>query len=116
MPGRRRNQSIPTDLGIIVGVVIDKAGGDSQIRRVNNLLCAGGDFTNFSDLAIRDRDIGLDRLCAGTINHSAILNQQLVGHMFPLPVYPPVFSTCSIVLYCSFVNGQALGVLKGITR
>src|SRR6266851_741014 len=80
VPRRRRDVGVPADLGVVMGVRIDEAGRDDEVRGVDNFLRALGDLANLGDPAIRDRDIRAPRRSAGTIDHCSVLDQQIIRH------------------------------------
>ena len=71
-----------------MGVRVDKAGRDDAIGGVDDLLGAVLDPADLGDPAIRDRDIGLAARCAGAVDHSAVLDQQIVRHPGPPAALP----------------------------
>ena len=54
---------------------IDEARRDDQVGGIDNLLRALGDFANFDDLAVGDRNVCAPRGSVGTINHCAVSDQ-----------------------------------------
>jgi len=61
-------------------VRVDEPGRDDQVGRVDCFLRALGDFADFDDLAVCDRDIGAPRRSAGPIDHCSVFDQQIERH------------------------------------
>ena len=80
MPGNRRDLRVPADLGVEMRVQVDEAGGYRQPAR-GELFPAGlRHFPDFHDSVAVDRDVGLERRCAGPIDDVAPSNDQIMGH------------------------------------
>ena len=75
VPGRARDQRIPTDLRVVVRVGIDEPGGDDQVPGVDDLLRPVGDFADLGNLAAADGDIRAVAWRAGAVNDRAILDE-----------------------------------------
>jgi len=75
MPGRRRDVGVPANLGVIMGVRVDEARRDNQVRGVDRFFRAFRHLADFGDFARCNRDIGALRFGAGAVDHGAILDK-----------------------------------------
>jgi hypothetical protein len=66
-----------------MGVRIDEARRHHQIGGIDRLGRAIADPADFGDLAPADRHVGAAARRSGAVNHSAILDQDVVGHRTP---------------------------------
>src|SRR5437763_225971 len=78
---------VPHRLRVEMGVMVDKTRRDDPPGGIDRAL--GGRavvFADPDDPAVLDRDIGLKRRLAGTVDHAPVLNEQIECHRFP-PVW-----------------------------
>ena len=80
MPTRWGNHFVPTQLGIVMGVRIDKTGRDDFAGGVYLLVCRFVDAANGDDFTVVDCQVGLIAGFSGAINDGAITNDQVKGH------------------------------------
>jgi hypothetical protein len=78
MPRRAGDLRVPADLGVVMGVRIDEAGGDDQSVGVNRLLRSILDLSDFRDDALLDRNIGQALRRAGSVHYRSVFDQQVV--------------------------------------
>src|SRR6516164_4829009 len=90
MLGREGAQRVPGDLGIIMAVIIDKAGGDGAAIGVDRARRSAAQLTDVDDLAVLDADIAAERRHPRTVDDQSIFDQQIIRHRFLLlgPGYP----------------------------
>lgn len=82
MPADGGKQRVPADLGIQMGVDINKAGGDHQAIRLDHLARWAGGAANRGDHAAINGDIANKRLAPGPVHYQAAANDDVVGHAF----------------------------------
>ena len=70
---------VPGDLAVIVGVDVDKAGGDDLPAGVDLIRARAGDVAHSGDLPVLHRDIGPEARRAGAIDHGPAADHQVVG-------------------------------------
>jgi hypothetical protein len=80
MPAGGSEQRIPEDLGIVMGVDIDKPGSDGETISLDDLPCIATDFPDGDDAASADRDIAGIALRARPVIDPAVFDQQIVTH------------------------------------
>src|SRR5260370_32259995 len=74
-------------LGVKMGVVIDKAWRDDPSRRIDRPLGGGAvRLADADDFALMHRDIGLERRLARAVDDVPVLDEQIIGHDFYLPL------------------------------
>jgi hypothetical protein len=84
-------------------VRINEAGGDHQTMSVHNLRRAVAYPADFRDFAITNGDIDLPTRRAGAVDHGAILDQQIVGHVSLSPYATPsrtILSSAGVQVDC----------------
>ena len=74
---------IPEELAVIMGVDVDKAGGDDGASCVNFLARCTGDRADFNDQAVLDRHVSGIARCARAINDGAAANDHIVHVCVP---------------------------------
>ena len=72
--GRRGKIVAPSDLAIIMGVHIDKAGRDHFAFCVDFFAATRGNLTDMADVPVIDGDIGFTPRRAGPVNDETISN------------------------------------------
>jgi len=83
MPTGRGEQGVPKDLGVIVGMDIDKAGRNRAAIGVDHLTRIAADFPNRDDPTILDCNVSGVTIRAGTVYNATVFNQQVVTHGKP---------------------------------
>src|SRR5215813_13699796 len=89
VPARRGKQRVPKDLSVVVGMDIDKPGGDGEAVGVDDLARVAADLTDGDDAPAVDGNIAAITLCAGPVIDPAVFHQQVVTHN------NPPFSDCN---------------------
>jgi len=67
-------------LGIVVAVIVEKAGSDSAALGVDRALGGAAQLTDFDDLAVLDADIASKSRHSRAVDNQPILDQQIVRH------------------------------------
>ena len=80
MPRDRRHLGIPTNLGIEMGMKIDKTRRDIEAVGLDLFPALIAYHPNFADLITVDRNIRLVRGLTGPINHVPTSNHYVVCH------------------------------------
>ena len=78
VPARRRQERIPRDLPVVVGVDVDEAGRHQRTVGIDHLASRALDATDVGDGAIGDGDIGGLGRCAGAVDDRAPLDHEVV--------------------------------------
>src|SRR5436305_13416741 len=80
MPARAAAKAVPGDLGVHMGVAVDKARRDDHPVGVDRLLGGGTDAADLDDMPVLDPDIGAIARAARAVHHDAVPDQQVEGH------------------------------------
>ena len=83
VPERRREQRVPGDLPVEVGVDVDEAGGDEQAVGVDLFTAAVGHFADDRDEPVIDRDISVSGRRTGAVDDESVADYQVM-HGGPL--------------------------------
>ena len=85
MPRRRRHRAVPADLRVVVRVRIDEARRDDQAARVEGSLRGPADiFPDLENLSRGDRDIGMPRRRARSVDDRAVPDQKIEHCILPI--------------------------------
>jgi len=76
VPGRARGQRIPGELGVVVRMRIDEAGGDHVPARVDFLVPRPGHPAHFGDPAVQQRHVAGARGRSRAIDNGPAPNHQ----------------------------------------
>src|SRR5215470_15603294 len=82
MLGREGAERVPSDLCVVMTMVVDKAGGDGAARGVHRALSGAAQLADFDDLAVLDADIAPKGRHPRAIDNQPVLDQQIVRHRF----------------------------------
>jgi hypothetical protein len=63
-----------------MSVVVDDAGSDHQAVRIQDLARLSVHFSDLDDTTAADGDVAVEAWQAGTVNHLAVLDNQIVWH------------------------------------
>src|SRR5262245_21808127 len=88
MPGGTRNQRVPANLRIVVGMGIDEPRRDDQICSIDNFLGTICDFTNGGNLSVGHGYIRAVAWRTSTVNNGSVLNEYIVRHRVLLSLLP----------------------------
>ncbi len=80
MPGRDAEAAIPDDLGVVVGVDVDKAGADNAPRCINGLCGTIRRSAKRHDAAVDNANVAANAVGATAVDDSAIDDLQVVAH------------------------------------
>ena len=80
VPGRTADPGVPADLSVVVGVGVNKAGGDHQPVGINGLGCSVEMVSKLHNPTVRNGHIGPELWRAGAVNHRTVLNHEVVCH------------------------------------
>ena len=83
MPGRWRDIRIPADLRIVMGMRVNKTGGDDAIAGIDHALCVAGHLAHVRDLAVGYSNVRAPRNRAGSVNEKSALDYEIECHCFP---------------------------------
>ena len=83
VPARGREQRIPEDLGVVVGVDIDEPWGDGKAISLDDLPCIAAHLAHCNDAASLNRNIAGIALCTGAVVDSSVFDEQIVAHRVP---------------------------------
>jgi hypothetical protein len=75
---RRREERVPRDLTVVVGVDVDEAGGDEPPGRVDLLSTLGVDPPDRGDATVVDGDVGVDCRSAGAVDDRAPADHEIM--------------------------------------
>ena len=78
VPEGRREQGVPSDLTVEVGVDVDEARRDEQAGGVDLLSAEVVDFSEGGDDAVVDGDVGLAGGRAGAVDDESVANDEIV--------------------------------------
>src|SRR5439155_15411046 len=78
--GREGAQRVPGDLGVVMAMVVDKAGRDGAAIGVDRALRRARQLADLDDLAVLCRDIGAKRRHPRAIDDEAVFDQEVVCH------------------------------------
>jgi hypothetical protein len=85
VPRRRRHRAVPADLRVVVRVRIDEARRDDQAIRVEGSLRGPADILpDLEDLSRGDRDIGMPRRRARSVDDGAVPDQKIEHCILPI--------------------------------
>src|SRR5262249_48587949 len=79
---REGAERVPGDLGVVMAVVVDKAGGDGTALGVDRAACRSAQFADFDDLAVLDADIASKSRHPRAVDNQPVLDQQIVRHRY----------------------------------
>ena len=82
VPAGGREQRVPGDLAVEVGVDVDEARGDNLPRCVDRLAALGLDAADGGYLAVVDGDVALEGSLSRPIDNGAVADNQIV-HVAP---------------------------------
>ena len=105
MPAGNRTPGVPANLGVIMGMQVNKPGGDNQAVRLNDALrSAGRPTADLGDFSILDPDIGLKARDAHPVNNRSPfdMNIKLSHGISPLILYAGRFPTARVA-FLAFV-------------
>ena len=88
VPDRRREQRVPGDLPVVVGVHVDEAGRDREAGGVELLATGLVDGADRGDAAVVDGDVGRRRATTPAVDHGSVPDHQIV-HGSPLTSFRP---------------------------
>src|SRR5271169_3921895 len=113
MLGREGAQRVPRDLGVVMAVVVDKAGGDGASFGVDRARCSAAQLADVDDLAALDADIAAKRRHPRAIDDQSVPDQQIIRHRFlpPRPGLP--LATLSSPMECTASSGGDTPCLCG---
>jgi hypothetical protein len=80
MPRGTGDKRVPADLRIIMSMRVNESRSDDKAVGVNHTGCTAVKLANRGDSAARYRYIGHIGWGAGSINHRAVADEQVVGH------------------------------------
>ena len=80
----RTHQWIPTDLGIQMGMQVDKSGGNHLALGINGFRRRRGtQITDARNTSVADRYVGLNGCSARAVDDTAARNNEIVFHVRP---------------------------------
>ena len=86
MPAGEGAVGVPEDLGVVVGVEVDEAGGDVEAVGVEHLArVARRDAADLGDDPVPDGDVRAIPRHTGPVEDGAAANQPIVGRHDPPP-------------------------------
>src|SRR5262245_43290982 len=74
-------ERIPHDLGVVVAVVVDEAGGNDPPVRFDRLARGPAEASELDDLPLGDTDVTVKRRTSGSVDDASVLDEQVVGHL-----------------------------------
>ena len=80
VPRRAREQAVPHDLGVVVGVDVDEAGGDDSALGVNDTPGGLVEPALGRDPPAADAHVGAVAGQPAAVDHGPILDEQVEGH------------------------------------
>ena len=85
VPAGDRAPGVPLDLGVVVGVEVDEAGGDDQASGVQLMLGRrAAEATDASDVAVLDRDVCLVARNLGPVDDGSTTDEDVeICHRSP---------------------------------
>ena len=78
VPEGRREQRVPGNLAVEVGVDVDEAGRDQEAVGVDFFAAEVVDFTDRGDDAVVNRDVGLPGRRAGAVDDESVADYEIV--------------------------------------
>jgi len=75
-----RAQRVPSDLGIVMAVIVDKAWRHDPAIGVDRTLGGAAQFADLGDLAVPDPDIAAERRHPRPVDDAAVTDQQIIRH------------------------------------
>src|SRR5205807_8432751 len=85
VPARAGAQRVPEDLRIHVRVAVDEAGRHDPAIGVDDLARRFADATDGRDAPVTNGDVGSVAGKSGSVDHRAVLDQQVIRHRVLLP-------------------------------
>ena len=83
VPQRRREQRVPRDLAVVVGVHVDEAGRDDEAGGVELFSTRLVDGADGGDAAVVDGDVGEHGGSPATVDHRSVADHEIVHVAFP---------------------------------
>src|SRR6516225_4592301 len=75
-----RAQRVPSNLSIVMAVVIDEPGCDDPALGIDRPLGGPAQFADLGDLAVLDRDIAAERRHSRAVDDAAVTDQEIIRH------------------------------------
>src|SRR6185437_5878056 len=94
VPDRRREQRVPGDLPVVVGVDVDEAGRDREAGGVELLATGLVDGAHHGEAPVVDGDVAGRRTTTAAVDHGSVPDHQIV-HGRPPCVVPTLLPTLS---------------------
>ena len=80
MPARGGDRGVPPDLGIQVGMNVNKTGGDELAFGIDGPFGRAAHRADFSNAVALDGNIRVSLLAAGAVDDGPVFNDDIVGH------------------------------------
>src|SRR6266436_10366103 len=79
---REGAERVPGDLGVIVAVIVDKAGSNGAALGVDRAHRGAAQLADVDDLAVLDADIAAESRHSRAVDNQPVLDQQIIRHRY----------------------------------